>query len=124
MLCVYPKSFLLIIMLIEVKIMDIRCRKTDCKHNDRLTCLVDNLCISKGIYCNSYEKVPNKAKDFSKHMLTSDEPPEFCDFRHNKKCSICCSATCLFNDQCSCSANGITVGDIHDRPKCITQIMP
>jgi hypothetical protein len=46
------------------------------------------------------------------------------EYRHNKKLTLRCKAHCLFNNQCKCIANGITVNPINEVPKCITFLKP
>lgn len=98
--------------------MDIRCRKTDCEFNERLTCNSKEILIDNNIVCKSYIKVAEKARDISKQIF--EETPEIGDYKHNKDMCLKCKAECIFNKNKECIANGITLNDIDDIPKCIT----
>ncbi len=98
--------------------MDIRCRKTDCKFNEGLTCLVDKLNINKNNTCDCFEKGKEKI-DISKQIF-SDTPPDIKDYRHLKDINMKCETKCLFNRSGKCIANGITINEIKDIAKCIT----
>jgi hypothetical protein len=100
--------------------MDIRCRKTDCKYNEGLTCLVNELNINDKNNCKEYIKGKEKI-DISKQIF-SDTPPEIKDYRRVKDMNLHCSAECLFNRQGKCIANGITINDVQNQAKCITHI--
>lgn len=102
--------------------MDIRCRKTSCKHNNKLSCMADGILVDDKIICTKFVGVPNKHYDISKHIF--EETPKIANYRHNKKLSIKCNAKCLFNRSSICIANGITVNDITNKPKCITFSKP
>lgn len=102
--------------------MDIRCRKTDCKYNDHLTCTAQKLNISKQFKCEEYIKEGGKGSDYSKLMF--ERVPQFCKYKHNKKMPLNCCAKCLFNQEGHCRSNGITINDINDVPKCVNFIKP
>ncbi len=98
--------------------MDIRCRKTDCKYNEGLTCLVNELNISQKNECKEFVKGKEKI-DISKQIF-SDTPPEIKDYRSVKDMKLHCSTNCLFNKDGKCIANGITINDVKNTAKCIT----
>ena len=98
--------------------MDIRCRKTDCKYNDFLTCTAPNITITNKIICDMYEKGKEKI-DISKQIF-SETPPEIKDYKHLRDMCLVCQTDCLFNREGNCIANGITINDIHNSAKCIT----
>lgn len=98
--------------------MDIRCRKTDCKYNELLTCNANKIIIDDNFGCKSYERVADKAKDISKQIFS--QTPEIADYRHNKDMCLQCKADCLFNKSKICIANGITINDVKNEPECIT----
>lgn len=100
--------------------MDIRCRKTSCRHNNGQTCRAKFVGISPCANCNSFVKC-GEDKDFGSLMFES--APEFANSRHILKVNLHCDKTsCLFNHQCKCSANGITIINDHDKPLCGTYI--
>jgi len=103
--------------------MDIRCRKTNCKYNDRLTCTAEGILVSPKIVCKAYSGVEGKGRDYSKNLFEAPTP-NFAGYRHTKKLSLKCEAKCLFNRDGNCIANGITVNDLDDTAKCITFAKP
>jgi hypothetical protein len=105
--------------------MDLRCRKTNCKFNKSLTCTAKSINISNKLECRQFVAGENKEnKDFSSKIF-SDNPPKVADYRDLKDVSLNCKATCLFNKNGHCLANGITVNAGTSRePKCITFLKP
>ena len=91
--------------------MDIKCRKTSCKYNDRYTCVAKGIQITADTECGTFDVDTNKkAQDFSKNMFEADM--EYSNSRHIKEVNLeCASYNCLFNKEGKCSANGITVID-------------
>lgn len=104
--------------------MDIRCRKTNCRYNDRLTCRAKQIDVSKKTACETFSYAENTQIDISKKIFECDTPPKVAPYRHNKKIDLNCDAKCLFNKDGKCIANGITVGDITKTAKCITFAKP
>lgn len=91
--------------------MDLKCRKTICKHNDKYACNAKTILIGDKTECTTYEKDSQKKvenlQDVSKTMF--EAAPELSKYRHNRDCDIKCTAKCLFNKEGKCNANGITV---------------
>ena len=99
--------------------MDIRCRKTQCKFNDRHTCRASNILVSRVDKCEKYEPKDEKATpDVSKRIFKST--PNFARQRDTKKMKIECNNNCVLNHEGRCVANGITVNDIEGEPLCMT----
>lgn len=99
--------------------MDIRCRKTTCKFNDRYTCKAKGICVEKGVKCSTFEKDEKKAEvDSTKHLF--EQPPQYAPQRDSKTCHIGCKAHCQFNHDGKCVSNGITVNSIKEKPYCIS----
>ncbi len=103
--------------------MDIRCRKTNCRYNDKLTCRANQIPISKKLICESYSFKEGSGEDISRKIFSSDNPPQVSPYLHNKKVNLTCEAKCLFNNNGKCIANGITINDCPN-PKCITHMKP
>ena len=104
--------------------MDLRCRKTSCKFNKDLTCLANEINITEKFICASFKNDASKQeKDFSSKIFT-ENPPKVADYRHIKNTCLICKARCLFNKDCKCIANGITVNAPNNTPKCITFMKP
>lgn len=98
--------------------MDIRCRKTDCKFNEGLTCCSKKILITNKNFCDMYEKGKEKI-DISKQIF-SENPPKIKDYQHIKNKNLTCKTDCLFNCSECCVANGITINEISNLAKCIT----
>lgn len=100
--------------------MDIRCRKTMCKFNDRFTCKAKDILINKKIICQTFENDSEnkKEKDTTKTMF--DIIPEIAPQRDSKAVCISCKADCLFNHNGKCVSNGITLNAIKEQPFCIS----
>ncbi len=99
--------------------MDIRCRKTTCKFNDRYTCKAKEILVKKNLICEKYEK-GDKPKEDKTQRIFSDEPPVYAPQRDSKTIEIDCKAHCLFNCDGKCVANGITLNDLKEKPLCVT----
>lgn len=100
--------------------MDIRCRKTGCKYNDRYTCRAKEILIETNCDCQKFEKDLQKEKVDKSQYIFSDNPPQYAPQRDSLTIGIECKANCLFNNNGKCEANGITLNDIKERAKCIT----
>lgn len=105
--------------------MDLRCRKTNCKHNKDLTCMAGHITISKKLECLDFKSEKDKGiKDFSK-LIFSEHPPKVADYRHIKDMCLKCEANCIFNENGKCLSNGITVNAaLSSQPKCMTFMKP
>ena len=98
--------------------MDIRCRKTNCEYNNKYTCRAKEILVSNKILCTTYKKGDKDEPDTSKTMF--EKAPEYAPQRDSKTINIGCKATCIFNLEGKCIANGITVNDINEKPYCMT----
>ena len=99
--------------------MDIRCRKTGCSYNDKYTCTARGILIKKNCECEKYKKSDRAVVDKTK-WLFSDTPPIYAPQRNSSTMEIDCNASCLFNLNGKCVANGITLNDIKEKPLCVT----
>lgn len=97
--------------------MDIRCRKTSCKYNDKQTCQAKEILIGKKVDCATFVKGNKNQPDLSKSIF--QETPEFARQRDVKTMKIGCKADCIFNEEGKCTANGITVNSLIE-PYCMT----
>lgn len=101
--------------------MDIRCRKTRCRFNDRYTCKAKGIKVTNHAICRTFEKGEDKAEvDSTKHLF--EKPPEYAPQRDSKTLSILCHADCLFNHDGKCVSNGITVNSITEKPYCVSYL--
>lgn len=98
--------------------MDIRCRKLNCKYNDRFTCRARSLFVNQKGNCNVYEKTDKQVEDTSKSLFS--KVPEYAPQRDVKNFKIECGAPCILNHGGRCIANGITINDWKECPVCMT----
>lgn len=102
--------------------MDIRCRKTTCKFNDRFTCKAKDINVNSKVVCSTFEESEDKkdVKDITKHLF--EEKPDFAPQRDSKTMTIQCQAKCLFNHNGICVSNGITLNSIKEKPYCVSYL--
>lgn len=100
--------------------MDIRCRKTTCRYNDRYTCKAKGILIEKVVTCSTYEKGDKPEIDTTMHLF--EKTPEYAPQRDSKTLEIVCHAKCLFNKEGKCVSNGITVNSISEKPYCVSYL--
>lgn len=100
--------------------MDIRCRKTECKYNDRYTCMAKGILIDKQVLCSTYEDSGREKKDVTKSLF--EEVPNYAPQRDSKTMAIDCCTNCLFNKEGKCISNGITVNAIAEKPFCVSYL--
>ncbi len=98
--------------------MDIRCRKTICKYNDRYTCRAKDILVDNKVICSTYEKGEESVQDVTKHLF--EREPDFAPQRDSKTIDIKCKANCLFNHNGKCVSNGITLNSIKEKPYCVS----
>lgn len=104
--------------------MDLRCNKTNCKHNCKYSCNAREVHIAKNTDCRTYDRDFKKDKtnlqDVSRDMF--EIAPEIAGFTHNDKLQVACNANCVFNKMGRCNANGITVLENNQKGFCGTFI--
>lgn len=101
--------------------MDIRCRKTQCKYNDRYTCKAKKILVNRQDVCEKYEpKGEKEVTDASKKMFR--KTPNYAPQRDTKKMAIECENNCVLNHEGRCVANGITINDINSHPLCMSVV--
>lgn len=88
--------------------MNISCRKTKCKYNNKYVCTSKNIFIQKNLNCAYFEPVKkDDLQDVSKTMF--ELAPEIAPYKHNKNTNIMCEADCIFNKNNKCVCNGIFI---------------
>ena len=105
--------------------MDLKCKKLDCRHNNRFSCECKSIKVDSHCECSTYEKSDNldekQKQDVSKTMF--EVAPDIHPYRHKNDIEITCDArNCLFNSGCNCHANGISVNPCSEKPTCVTNI--
>ena len=97
--------------------MDIKCRKTECKYNDKFVCGAKKIDVDNTHVCKTFELGNEKAPDTTKLIFL--KRVEYAPFRHCKNLFIECKEKCLFNDGGQCKANGILINVQKEAPKCL-----
>ena len=100
--------------------MDIRCRKTVCKFNDRFTCKAKGILINGKVICESFVNDSLNKKDIDTTKKLFDKIPTYAPQRDSKTICIECKAHCLFNHNGKCVSNGITLNAIKEKAFCIS----
>ena len=104
--------------------MDLRCNKTNCKHNQKYSCTAKEVHIAKNTDCQTYDRDFDKnvknLQDVSRDMF--EISPEISEYSHNDKLCVDCKANCLFNNMGKCKANGITILENNKKGFCGTFI--
>ncbi len=104
--------------------MDLKCKKLNCKNNDRYSCMKDCIRVGSDSSCNSFEVAEDVAernkKDASRDMF--ETAPDYHPFRLKRNVDIECGADCLFNTSGKCKANGISVCSCSNDAICTTFI--
>ena len=104
--------------------MDLKCKKLNCKNNDRYSCMRDNISVTSGAECSSFEKA-DELRDCQKQNVSKtmfETAPDYHPYRHKRDVGIECGADCLFNYENKCRANGISVCDCSKIALCTTFI--
>lgn len=104
--------------------MDLRCNKTNCKHNKCYACTAKEVHIACNTNCQTYDRDFEKGKknlqDVSKNMF--EVSPKMGNYSHSDRLCVDCNARCLFNKNGKCNANGITILESNTKGFCGTFI--
>ncbi|MBE5734832.1 MAG: hypothetical protein E7361_00040 [Clostridiales bacterium] len=104
--------------------MDLKCKKLDCEHNDKYSCMKDTIQVTGSAECDSYVK-DGKVREGQTQNASRDMfevAPDYHPYRHKRQVDIECGAECLFNINNHCRANGISVCNCKDIALCTTFI--
>lgn len=103
--------------------MDLKCRKTTCKFNNNYTCNAKSINVTSRLACDTFSFDETKeVRDTSRCMF--EEAPTYAPHREKRRQTVDCSAKCLFNENGTCVANGLTINAINECPLCMTFIKP
>ena len=89
---------------------DLKCKRESCVYNSNCNCTAKNIDVDKNTECKTYEACNQEKKEQDKIPHTA----------LRNQTSVKCHAECLFNSECSCIANGITVKTSSSTPCCCT----
>lgn len=92
--------------------VDLKCKKLDCVHNERSNCFARFISVDRMTACNTYKKASSEKKvEFSDEITQVAVRPNV---------DVECTAHCVFNRAGACFANGISVLNEHGIPECST----
>ena len=104
--------------------MDLKCKKLECKYNDRYSCMKECIRVARNAECDSFEVAEDlgegQKQDVSRDMF--ETAPDIHPYRHKRDIDIECAADCLFNYDKKCRANGISVCNLKSCALCTTFI--
>ena len=89
---------------------DLKCKRMNCKYNENCNCKAGKIDVSSSTACTTYIDTGVK----------KNQSDEIVQAPTRKNTNVSCHAPCLFNDQCNCKANGISVMTNDFRPECCT----
>lgn len=92
--------------------VDLKCKKVDCIHNEHCNCFARFVSVDKMTACNTYHESNDKSK--------SEMSDEISQPMVRPNVDVECTAHCVFNKTGECMANGITVLNEHGIPECAT----
>lgn len=92
---------------------DLKCKRKTCVFNKNSNCTSKRVDVTKNTECKTY-KPSNEAEVGEVEKI--GQPPI------RKNIEVGCKAKCIFNNECICSANGITVqtDKTDECPICVT----
>lgn len=79
---------------------DLKCKRQGCEYNKNCNCTAKKVEVSKNTTCQTYEASDQPQQTQEEKI---GQPPIRKDIR------VGCHADCIFNDNETCMANGITV---------------
>lgn len=89
---------------------DLKCKRQGCIYNEDCNCTAPNVEVGKGTECLTYQDCGHSKEEKDKIAQTPSR----------KNTQVNCKAKCLFNDNCYCKANGISVMTNDKQPECCT----
>lgn len=89
---------------------DLKCKRQGCKFNQNCNCTAHNVKVDNTTKCETYEDSKNPQMQQDK----IPQPPT------RKNICVSCDANCLFNQDHTCKANGITIITNDFAPECCT----
>ncbi len=79
---------------------DLKCKRKGCVYNKNSNCTAKQVEVKKDTGCKTY--MPSNEAEVGE-VEKIGQPPI------RKDIHVDCEANCIFNDNCTCTANGITV---------------
>ena len=92
---------------------DLKCKKVNCVYNKSANCNAKHIKVTKETECDTYK--PAKEAEIGVYSEIKQVPIR-------KNIEVDCDASCIFNDNNICKANGITVQTCSNKscPNCCT----
>lgn len=88
---------------------DLKCKRMDCKYNKNCNCEAKKIDVASSTKCETYVDTGYKAKTDKIQQVPT-----------RKNTAVECKANCIFNDNCVCKANSISVMTNDFQPECCT----
>lgn len=89
---------------------DLKCKRQGCKYNENCNCTANHVQVGKATECQTYKDCGFK----------KDEKDQIIQSPTRRDVKVNCNANCLFNFDCRCKANGISVITNDKKPECST----
>lgn len=93
---------------------DLKCKRVGCAFNENCNCIANNVKVGKMTECETYKPLKNQTKDKEEKQDKIEQKPT------RKNIKVSCDACCLFNEECYCKANGISIMTNNQEPECCT----
>ena len=92
------------------KIMEVKCKKTDCTHNNNTVCVAKEITIGDFQECYSFveREHTERARKLNRFETSLDLTGHIHAINNKVNCNC---KDCRFNDDFKCSCNGITLID-------------
>ena len=102
--------------------MDLKCKKLDCKYNNKFACMAKSIDVTENLVCKTFEKNNDLDEDQKQNVPKTmfNKTPKYHPYRHIRNVCINCKAKCLFNHDGDCHSNGISVANEKTCAKCYT----
>ena len=92
--------------------VDLKCKCGKCEYNNNCNCYAKHIVIDRSTKCQTF----SPSSDDSKAEFSDEIPQPLI----RTSIEVLCNATCLFNKQGKCLANGITVLNENSSVECST----
>ncbi len=89
---------------------DLKCKRQGCVYNENCNCTAKDVMVGSTTECKTYV-------DSGK---TKNQKDKIAQTPTRKNVHVSCDAKCLFNKECKCKANGISVMTNDNKPECCT----
>ena len=100
---------------------DLRCTTSNCEHNIRKHCTAGIINVSQTATCHT--KIKREGSVLAQQFAEMEAASEMGNIE-KESVFVQCDATCKYNENHTCMAEGITVADSFFSTKCMTREKP